>query len=272
MVSFGVNPSDAIGHCRSMPARSLAKAMLVSLPLVAAGSAQAFEVTSQGNVWDRFSLGGGKSANVDTRSFRAPQFAPNLQPIIGLNWENAQVASQVRGAWAEGARLGPLALGGVINVDRHLALTARPGATNQDLDGALRYGGFLAYNESGVEVGRLAITTGRLGGIDLRASRSFKLNDNVSLEIGPTISLGSYERFGFRQAQGAVMAAPAVNADRAQLSAFGLAAALETRVSDRTVARMFADYARVQGLPAGQAQGNRDRVDFGFSLTTRIGQ
>lgn len=196
--------------------------------------------------------------------------APSLTPIIGLNYENAQVASAVRGAWLEGARVGPVALGAVVNVDRTLALSSRQAGALADTESNLRYGGFLAYSAFGQEAGRLSVTTGRLGGVDIRATSSFKLNDTVSLEIGPVISLGTFERFGYRQS--AMGFANAISPDRAQLSAFGLAAALETRVSDRTVARMFADYARVNGTQGTPQLGQRDRVDFGFSLTTRIGQ
>ncbi len=66
-----------------------------------------------------------------------------------------------------------------------------------------------------------------------------------------------------------------LNVDRAQLGAFGLATAIETRVNDRTVARMFAEYARIdaqRSTPGVNQLQNRDRVDFGFSLTTRIGK
>lgn len=254
-----------------MLSRHIFFAITLTLPLFAAGNARALEVVSQPNVWDRFSLDQGRMAAVNLSGVRPLQFAPNLQPIVGLNWENAQVASAVRGAWTEAARLGPVALGAVVNIDRQLTLATSTGPTS-DPAAAIRYGGFLAYTAQGAEVGRLSVTTGRLGGVDLRASRSFKLNDNVSLEIGPTISLGSFERFGYRQAGSTALTSPTVSPDRAQLSAFGLGAALETRVSDRTVARMFADYARIQGVPTGQQQPPRDRVDFGFSLTTRISQ
>jgi hypothetical protein len=251
-----------------MHANRLLAAICIGTSCLGAGGASAFETVGQNNVWERFGLTQAQSAGVNLRGFRPPQFAPDFTPVIGLNYENAHVASAVRGAWLEGGRVGPVAVGALVNVDRHLALSGRQGAA--DPESAMRYGAFLAYSAMGQEVGRFSVTTGRLGGVDLRATTSFKLNDNVSLEVGPLISLGSFERFGYRQAARAV--AGAVSADKAQLSAFGLAAAIETQVSERTVARMFADYARVQGASGGPQVGARDRVDFGFSLTTRIGQ
>ncbi len=200
-------------------------------------------------------------------SLRGPSLAPQLQPMVGLNYENAQVASALRGAWAEGGRVGPVALGALVSADRTLALSNR--RTPADAEPSMRYGAFLAYNAMGQEISRFAITTGRFGGVDLRATSSFKLNDNVSLEVGPLVSLGSFERFGYRAAQASLSA---MSPDQAQLRAFGLAAAIESRIGDRTVARLFADYARVQGANGAVPLQNRDRVDVGFSLTTRIGQ
>lgn len=241
-----------------------------------AGAARAFEVTNA--VWDRYTLDQGKTAGLSLRGYRMPQFAPTLTPIVGVNYENAQMASAVRGAWMEAARIGSFAMGPIITVERHLALSNRATAVNFEQERATRFGGFLAFTAEGQEVGRLALTTGRTGGFDLRATRSFKLNDNVTLDIGPMISLGSFERFGYDQASRSISAgfAPGTsNADRAQLGAFGLATAIETRISDRTVARMFADYARVEAQrsqPGIGALQNRDRVDLGFSLTTQIGR
>lgn len=240
------------------------------------GAADAFEVTNA--VWERYTIDQGKTAGLSLRGYRMPQFAPTLTPIVGLNYENAQTASAVRGAWLEAARIGSFAMGPIVTVDRHLALSNRATAVNFNQERATRIGGFLAFNADGLEVGRLALTTGRTGGLDVRATRSFKLNDNVTLDIGPTISLGSFERFGYDQAARTAVNGLTVgsfNADRAQLGAFGLATAIETRVSERTVARMFADYARVdaqRGAPGAAALQNRDRVDFGFSLTTQIGR
>ncbi len=242
----------------------------------AAGSVCAFEVTNA--VWDRFTLDQGQTAGLSLRGYRMPQFAPNLTAMVGINYENAQTASAVRGAWLEAGRVGSFTAGPLIAVDRALALSSRSAASAFDQERAARFGGFLAYTSGGQEVGRLSLTTGRTGGVDIKASRSFKLNDNVSLDIGPTVSLGSFERFGYDQPQRLPStlggASGTFNADKAQLGAFGLATAIEGRISDRTVARMFADYARVEAQrnPLG-AQGlqNRDRVDFGFSLTTRIG-
>jgi hypothetical protein len=242
----------------------------------ATGAAQAFEVTNA--VWERYTIDQGKTAGLSLRGYRMPQFAPTLTPIVGLNYENAQTASAVRGAWMEAARVGSFSMGPIVTVDRHLALSNRATAVNFDQERATRVGGFLAFTSQGQEFGRLALTTGRTGGLDVRATRSFKLNDNVTLDIGPTISLGSFERFGYDQAtrnitQGA--GTGTFNADRAQLGAFGLATAIETRISDRTVARMFADYARIdaqRGQTGGGVLPNRDRVDFGFSLTTQIGR
>jgi hypothetical protein len=242
----------------------------------ATGAAQAFEVTN--SVWERFTLDSGKTAGLSLRGYRMPQFAPTLTPIVGVNYENAQTASAVRGAWMEAARVGSFAMGPVVTVDRHLALSNRATAISLDTERSARFGGFLAYSAEGQEIGRLALTTGPMGGLDVRATRSFKLNDNVTLDIGPTISLGSFERFGYEQAARGIsagIAAGSYNADRAQLGAFGLATAIETRISDRTVARMFADYARIdaqRGQPGAAALQNRDRVDFGFSLTTQIGR
>lgn len=242
----------------------------------AVGAAQAFEVTN--SVWERFTLDQGRTAGLSLRGYRMPQFAPNLTPMVGVNYENAQAASAVRGAWMEAARAGAFTMGPVIAVDRHIALSNRAAGMSFDSERATRYGGFLAFTSEGQEVGRLALTTGRTGGFDLRATRSFKLNDNVTLDIGPMISLGSFERFGYDQAARSVSAGlggGGYNADRAQLGAFGLATAIETRISERTVARMFADYARVEAQrnqPGLGALQNRDRVDFGFSLTTQIGR
>ncbi|MGL4440360.1 MAG: hypothetical protein ACRCUE_13925 [Bosea sp. (in: a-proteobacteria)] len=240
------------------------------------GTAQAFEVTNA--VWDRYTLDTGKTAGLSLRGYRMPQFAPTLTPIVGVNYENAQTASAVRGAWMEAARIGPFAIGPVITVERHLALSNRATSVNFETERSTRFGGFLAFTSEGQEVGRVALTTGRTGGFDVRATRSFKLNDNVTLDIGPTISLGSFERFGYEQAARSVssgIGSGSYNADRAQLGAFGLATAIETRISERTVARMFADYARVdaqRGQIGANTLQNRDRVDFGFSLTTQIGR
>ncbi len=260
-----------------MTAKTLGRLGLVALPLMVAGAAHAFEASTPTSIWDRFTLDQGATAGISLRGFRLPQFAPTLTPMVGLNYENAQAASAVRGAWLTAARVGSFSAGPLIAIDRQLSLSSRPLASDLIDQRAARYGAFLAYTDSGVEIGRLALTTGRLGGLDLKATRSFKLNDNVSLDIGPTISLGSFERFGYEQASRSVSVASggaSLNPDRAQLGAFGLATAIETRISDRTVARMFADYARVEaqrGQPGmGQIQ-NRDRVDLGFSLTTRIG-
>ncbi len=258
-----------------MITRNLAR-LSASTLLLAAGSASAFEVTNA--VWDRFTLDQGKTAGLSLRGYRMPQFAPNLTAMVGINYENAQTASAVRGAWLEAGRIGPFSAGPLVSVDRVLALSSRGAASAFDQERAARFGGFLAYASGGQEFGRISLTTGRAGGVDIKATRSFKLNDNVSLDVGPTISLGSFERFGYDPAQRAASSlggAPgAFNPDRAQLGAFGLATAIEGRITDRTVARMFADYARVEAQrnPLG-AQGlqNRDRVDFGFSLTTRIG-
>jgi hypothetical protein len=261
-----------------MTGKHLAAIGAAILVLGGSGAARALEVTS--SVWERFTLDQGQNAGISLRGYRMPQFAPTLRPIVGLNYENAQTASAVRGAWLEAARIGSFSMGPVIALDRALALSSRSGSETLEQDRALRYGGFLAYASQGQEVGRLSFATGRLGGLDIKATRSFKLTDNVSLEVGPTISLGSFERFGYAQVASSLGAgASAMNAasyspDRAQLGAFGLATAVETRINDRTVARMFADYARVEaqrGLQGAQPLANRDRVDFGFSLTTAIG-
>jgi hypothetical protein len=258
-------------------------AALAALPLVAAAPAHAFEaqqVPAGGDVWQRFTLDRGQTGGVWLRGYRLPQFAPTLTPMVGLNYENAQTASAVRGAWLETARVGSFAIGPVVSVERHLSLTSRSDFARDDAERLTRFGAFLAYTDAGQEVGRVSFSSGRTGGIDLRASRSFKLNDNLSLDIGPVISLGSFERFGYTGPASAASFASSVpnagpiNVDRAQLGAFGLATAIESRVSDRTVARMFAEYARVdaQRPAAGAPQlQNRDRLDFGFSLTTRIG-
>jgi hypothetical protein len=283
---------------RSSPARLAA---LMMLPMLAAGPAAAFETRSAGqgaqelglqpagtqnaaeggSIWQRFTLDGGQSAGISLRGYRLPQFAPTLTPIVGLNYENAQTASAVRGAWLEAARIGSFAIGPVVSVERHLSLTNRSEGQREEAERLTRFGGFLAYTDAGQEVARLALSTGRTGGLDVRATRSFKLSDNVSFDVGPVISLGSFERFGYgapAAAAGLMAASPVVapiNVDRAQLGAFGLATAIESRVNDRTVARMFAEYARVdaQRPGAGAPQlPNRDRVDFGFSLTTTIGR
>jgi hypothetical protein len=262
-----------------MSAKLLLLLGVSTLPLLAAtSSARAFEVTS--SVWERFTLDQGRTAGLSLRGYRMPQFAPSLTPLVGLNYENAQAASAVRGAWMEAARMGSFSMGPVLAVDRSLALSTRGAAPGLDAQNAARYGGFLAYTAQGQEIGRLSLTTGRLGGLDIKASRSFKLTDNLSLDIGPTISLGSFERFGYAQASAAARSqglspASSYSADRAQLGAFGLATAIESRISERTVARMFADYARIEAqrsLGAGAGLQGRDRVDFGFSLTTTIGQ
>jgi hypothetical protein len=257
------------------------RASVLSLLAMVATGAQAFETEGLPvgeNVWQRFTLDQGQTAGISLRGYRLPQFAPTLRPMVGLNYENAQTASAVRGAWLEAARVGSFAMGPVVSVDRHLALTNRVPMPGFDNAQATRYGGFLAYAPAGQEMGRLSLTTGRLGGLDIKATRSFKLNDTVTLDIGPTISLGSFERFGYASAAASIAAmggGQQYNADRAQLGAFGLATAIETRLGERTVARMFADYARIEaqrGQPAGTALQGRDRVDFGFSLTTEIGQ
>ncbi len=240
----------------------------------ASSSALAFEATTA--VWDRFTLDVGQTSGISLRGYRLPQFAPNLTPMVGLNYENAQTASAVRGAWIEAARYGAFSAGPVVSVDRALSLATRTSPSAADQSDAIRYGGFLAYTDGRQEIGRLSLATGRSGGIDIRASRSFKLNDNVTLDIGPTFSLGSFERFGYDQIARTIgNPATRFSPDRAQLGAFGLATAVETRINDRTVARMFADYARVEAQRGqtgiGQLQA-RDRVDLGFSLTTRIGQ
>jgi hypothetical protein len=242
--------------------------------LAAAGATHAFEVTEA--VWERFTLDQGKTAGLSLRGYRMPQFAPQFAPMVGLNYENAQLASAVRGAWMEAARVGTFSIGPVVAVDRHLSLTRRSVAAGSD--DATRFGGFLAYTAQGEEIGRVSLTTGRVGGLDIRATRSFKLNDNLSLDIGPTISLGTFERFGYAQAASALNALSGAQGpyspDRAQLGAFGLATAIERRIGDRTVARMFADYARIEAqrsAPGASGLQNRDRVDFGFSLTTTLG-
>jgi hypothetical protein len=253
-------------------------AALAALPLGAAGAAQAFEaqaLSGADQVWQRFTLDRGQAGGVALRGYRLPQFAPTLTPMVGLNYENAQTASAVRGAWLEAARAGSFAFGPVVAVDRHLSLSGRAdGSRRDDTERLARFGGFMAFTDPSGEVGRLSLTTGRTGGIDVRATRSFKLSDNVSFDVGPVISLGSFERFGYAAPSFAGAGASPINPDRAQLGAFGLATAIETRVNDRTVARMFAEYARIDaqrpaaGSPALQ---NRDRLDFGFSLSTRIG-
>ena len=264
-----------------MSAGSITRLSCLCLSLVAtAGQARAFEVTNA--VWERFTLDQGQTAGISLRGYRLPQFAPTLKPIVGLNYENAQTASAVRGAWLEAGRVGSFAMGPLVAVERHLALSSRASAAAFETERAARYGGFLAYTSQGQEYGRLSLTTGMSGGLDMKATRTFKLNDNLSLDIGPTIALGSFERFGYAQpvsssfagASIAGMTAP-VSPDRAQLGAFGLATAIETRLGERTVARMFADYARIEaqrGQPGAASLQGRDRVDFGFSLTTQIGR
>ncbi len=269
-------------------------AAIAALPLLAATAGSAFEVQGQqggaasaeaASFWQRFTLDSGQAGGVALRGHRMPQLAPTLTPMVGLNYENAQAVGAVRGAWLEAARLGPVAFGPVLAVDRHLSLSGRDFGDRDDPDRLARFGGFMAFTDAGAEVGRLALTTGRAGGLDVRASKSFKLNDTVTLDIGPVISLGSFERFGYASpamasaVPAAALAATAsrapLNVDRAQLGAFGLATAIETRVNDRTVARMFAEYARIdaqRSTPGVNQLQNRDRVDFGFSLTTRIGK
>ncbi len=261
-----------------MKSRSELSAVFALLTLLAApGAACALEVTQA--VWQRFTLDQAQTAGISLRGYRLPQFAPTLTPVIGLNYENAQTASAIRGAWLEAGRIGAFAAGPIIGIDRQLSLSSRTASRGIDTDRDLRFGGFLAYVRQGEEAGRIALTTGRIGGIDIKATRSFKLTDSMSLDIGPTISLGTYERFGYDQAiRNAVAAgglAPSYNVDRAQLGAFGLATAIETRVNDRTVARMFADYARIEAQrnqPGIGSLTGRDRVDVGFSLTTKIGE
>lgn len=260
-----------------MSAKLLLLLGVSTVPLLAATQcARALEVTS--SVWERFTLDQGQTAGLSLRGYRTPQFAPSLTPLVGLNYENAQAATAVRGAWMEAARMGSFSMGPVLAVDRTLALSTRGASAGLDARNAARYGAFLAYTAQGQEVGRLSLTTGRLGGLDIKLSRSFKLTDNLSLDIGPTISLGSFERFGYAQAAVAAQSlspAASYGPDRAQLGAFGLATAIESRISERTVARMFADYARIEaqrGLGVGAGLQGRDRVDLGFSLTTTIGQ
>jgi hypothetical protein len=246
---------------------------LISLALwTVAAPAAALDVHSA--VWQRFTLDSGTSAGLSFRGHSTPQLAPGLAPMIGLNYENAHLAGMVRNAWMEAGRVGAFAAGPVLAAERHIALSGRSQST-RDQDAALRFGGFLSYAESGQEFGRLTLTTGRTGGLDIKATRSFKLNDTVTLDIGPTISLGSFERFGYAQAarntDNATLAGSTVNPDRAQLGAFGLATAIETRLGDRTVARMFADYARIEAQRGTPGLNARNRVDVGVSLTTRIG-
>jgi hypothetical protein len=155
------------------------------------GTAPASALDVQSSVWQRFTLDSGASAGLSFRSYSAPQLAPGLTPMVGLNYENAHLAGSVRGAWLEAGRVGAFAAGPVMAVERHIALSGRA-QTARDQDAALRFGGFLSYAESGQEFGRLTLTTGRTGGLDIKATRSFKLNDTVSLDIGPTISLGSF--------------------------------------------------------------------------------
>ena len=275
------------------------RAAFVLLAVMASGfRAEAFDVNTV--LHERFTLDQGTRAGISLRGLRAPQFAPDLRPMVGLNYENAQIATDVRGVWLEAGRSGPLAFGPVFSIDRHLSQAAplplnntaldragpdrggldRGGLDRGGLDRRTRIGGFLAYAPQGIEVGRLSVSTGRMGGFDLKATGSFKLNDRVTLDIGPVVSLGSFERFGYDQAARAVLAGGssspvAINSDRAQLGAFGLTTAIETRVSERTVARMFADYARVEaqrGQPGAGPLPNRDRLDFGLSLTHRFGR
>ncbi len=244
-----------------------------------AGAVQAIELVTlpdQPSVWDRFTLkpsgiAPGERAGVQVRGLVAPRMAPLLTPMVGLGYENAHIASEWRGSWVEAARLGPLSIGAVASNDRLLALTAsgspREPLGREDRD-SMRFGGFMAFADGAAELGRLAFTTGRLGGFDLKATRSFKLNDRVTLDIGPIISLGSFERFGYVSARSA---AAVVSPDRAQLGAFGLTTAIEARLGERTVARMFAEYARIEAQRSGGAAvPNRDRVDFGLSLSTTI--
>jgi hypothetical protein len=236
--------------------------------VLASGPTVAFEATNA--VWERFTLDQGQRAGVTLRFVRPPQFAPNLTAMVGLNYENAQTASAVRGAWMEAGRIGGFSAGPMVARERVLALSNRRQAPGVEPD--LRMGAFLAYSEAGEEVGRLSLTTGRFGGVDLRMTRSFKLNDTVSLDVGPVLSLGSFERFGYDQIARRV-SAQGVNVDRAQLGAFGLAGAIEQRLGDRTVARMFAEYARIEAQRgATPGLGSRDRFDLGVSITTQIGQ
>jgi hypothetical protein len=263
----------------AQPARRVKTAAAITggvLALVCqAGAAQALEevaLSASPSVWERFSLSNaslapGQRAGMQVRGLVAPRMAPTLAPLVGLGFENAHIASEWRGSWVEAARLGPLSIGAVASNDRLLALTVS-GARRDARDEVPRFGGFMAFADGAAEIGRIELTTGRFGGFDLKATRSFKLNDRVSLDVGPTISLGSFERFGYASAQRAVTG---LSPDRAQLGAFGLTTAIEARLGERTVARMFADYARIEAQrSAGAAVPNRDRVDFGFSLSTTL--
>jgi hypothetical protein len=131
-----------------------------------------------------------------------------------------------------------------------------------------RGGAFLNYLEDGQEWGRLAITTGIGGtgaaqGFDIRAMRRFGLGDGVSLNFGPTLSFGEYERFGL---------APQT-ANTARLTAAGAALQLERQISPNLKAALSANYTVLQPIQSGMAlpaSGQRNRLDFGLTLSTRL--
>jgi hypothetical protein len=131
-----------------------------------------------------------------------------------------------------------------------------------------RGGAFLNYLQDGQEWGRLAITTGIGGtgaakGFDIRAMKRFGLSDGVSLNFGPTLSFGEHERFGIApQAAGA-----------ARLTAAGATLQLDREINTNLKASLSANYSMlqpIQGSAAPLAPGQRNRLDFGLTLSTRL--
>ncbi|MGL4729052.1 MAG: hypothetical protein ACRCWO_09870 [Bosea sp. (in: a-proteobacteria)] len=131
-----------------------------------------------------------------------------------------------------------------------------------------RGGAFLNYLEDGEEWGRLAVTTGIGGtgaaqGFDIRAMRRFGLADGISLNFGPTLSFGEYQRFG--------LAAQTGNAP--VITSAGAAFQLERALSPNLKASLSANYSLVQpiqGSAAPLAPSQRNRLDFGLTLSTRL--
>jgi hypothetical protein len=131
-----------------------------------------------------------------------------------------------------------------------------------------RGGAFLNYLEDGQEWGRLAVTTGIGGtgaaqGFDIRAMRRFGLGDGISLNFGPTLSFGEYERFGLAAQTG----------NPAKLTSAGAAFQLERALSPNLKASLSANYSVVQPIQGGAASlgsGQRNRLDFGLTLSTRL--
>ncbi len=242
---------------------SLAGRAAILAALMAAGHAQAFEskpLEQQGGSFFLNRTGGlgldGKPPPALAERFRILPYASvggetfALNPLAGLT---------------EGPPRDNFGIGASYDRSRFEPRAALRGA---DAFTAGRGGAFFNYLQDGAEWGRLAVTTGIGGtgaaqGFDIRAMRRFGLADGVSLSFGPTLSFGEYERFGL---------APQGNNGQ-RLTAAGAGFQLERELSPNLRAAFTANYSMVQpiqGSAAPLTPGQRNRLDFGVTLSTRL--